>query len=718
MENTFSGSNFNNFALNGNGTITDADILQLTAESEFQSGSAWYQEPISIKENTDIDFYTVVQISTSEEEGADGLTVGFQNSPAGKNALGLDGGGLGYQGISNSLAIELDTAKNEWDLDDNHGALIVNGDPKDPLLNGGNLPFDLDRGEQIHLWFEYSGTNDLLEVFLNNIGEKPDNPYLATKIQIEDYLGSEAYFGFTAATGAKFSEHSVLEANLLVNNPSEAPLNNNPPKAPPIINPLPGSTINPASLKFQLPENFTLDDPDVGDLHGHTDYEIWLEGENQPAWVAYDVTDDFFKIHGVFPTIGTFVNSHSGRDSLLPDKNYLLKVRVADQWGAESPWTEQINRTASPIAPSTDPNIPWEVLEEGYAIDVVAEELRLPVHLDFNTTNGLIVGSELHDGPFTVDSTGNVYRLAKLIDYDPGNDIGGESERGAIGIAYHEESHSLFQGLLDANNYPVIYRLFLSDDGLSTVSMEKIWEYPDEGRQAHQIGNLAIQDGYLFVNMGDKFDPQTAENLDSPWGKILRMSLDGSAVANNPFYDESDGINAKDYIYSYGYRNPIGGAWLDGQYYVVENGPESNDRLAVNLPGKNYGWNGEADSLIPDALYVWGVTEAPVDITFDDGGNGYISLSGPTYGSGQSKGKTIDKVTITEDGTALASQPTDFVRYIGDGKESAGGVLYIPEGFGFAEGLYWTSLYPDNSDLGPTGVGAKLYRVSEVSVPS
>ena len=103
-----------------------------------------------------------------------------------------------------------------------------------------------------------------------------------------------------------------------------------------------------------------------------------------------------------------------------------------------------------------------------------------------------------------------------------------------------------------------------------------------------------------------------------------------------------------------------------------------------------------------------------MDIAFDDGGNGYISLSGPTYGSGRSKGKTIDKVTITEDGSNLAALPTDFVRYTGDGKETASGVLYIREGFGFSEGLYWTSLYPDNPDLGPTGVGARIYRLSEV----
>ena len=637
------------------------------------------------------------------------------------DALGLDGARLGDQDISTSLAIELDTDifRFRRSIDGQSSYLYVSGAEAENIranfadtFTEAGLAFKVSAEPQDDLIDLYRfrsnrGTYLLVgEDERNSINSDPNLSSLFTEegrafsvygagagkaqefsrfrdLNIpSNYLyatGTEAETIRTEFASTFVDEGVAFEANLLSIN--------NPPQAPQIINPLAGSIINPASLKFQLPEDFTLDDPD-GDQHEHTDYEIWLEGENQPAWVAYDITDDFFKIHAIVPTIGTFVNSHSGRDSFLPDQNYILRVRVADEWGAESPWTEQINRTASVTATSPQENIPWKVLEEGYGIDVVAEGLRLPVQLDFNTTNGLIVGSELHDGPFTVDSTGNVYRLAKLIDYDPGNDIGGQSERGAIGIAYHEESHSLFQGLLDANAHPVIYRLFLSDDGLSTVSMEKIWEYPDEGKQAHQIGNLAIHDGYLYVNMGDKFDAQTAEDLDSPWGKILRMSLDGSAVANNPFYDVSDGINAKDYIYSYGFRNPIGGDWFDGEYYVVENGPNRNDRLVVTLPGKSYGWNGKTNSLLPDALYVWGVTESPVDIAFDDGGNGYISLSGPTYGSGRSKGKTIDKVTITEDGSTLDSKPTDFIRYTGDGKETASGLLYISEGFGFSEGLY------------------------------
>ena len=66
-----------------------------------------------------------------------------------------------------------------------------------------------------------------------------------------------------------------------------------------------------------------------------------------------------------------------------------------------------------------------------------------------------------------------------------------------------------------------------------------------------------------------------AQNLNFYRGKILRLNLDGSAPADNPFYDAGDGITAKDYVFASGFRNPFGGAWreADGAHYEVENGP-------------------------------------------------------------------------------------------------------------------------------------------------
>jgi glucose/arabinose dehydrogenase len=50
--------------------------------------------------------------------------------------------------------------------------------------------------------------------------------------------------------------------------------------------------------------------------------------------------------------------------------------------------------------------------------------------------------------------------------------------------------------------------------------------------------------------MGDGDVPAVAQNLDDFRGKILRVNLDGSAPADNPFYNAADGITARDYIYA------------------------------------------------------------------------------------------------------------------------------------------------------------------------
>ncbi|TCN23993.1 PQQ-dependent sugar dehydrogenase [Mesobacillus foraminis] len=100
----------------------------------------------------------------------------------------------------------------------------------------------------------------------------------------------------------------------------------------------------------------------------------------------------------------------------------------------------------------------------------------------------------------------------------------------------------------------------------------------------HHGGRLRIgPDGKLYATAGDAAVPENAQNLNSLGGKILRLNLDGSVPADNPFRDS--------YVYSYGHRNPQGLAWdEDGTMYASEHGPSAHDEINVIEPGKNYGW--------------------------------------------------------------------------------------------------------------------------------
>ncbi len=238
--------------------------------------------------------------------------------------------------------------------------------------------------------------------------------------------------------------------------------------------------------------------------------------------------------------------------------------------------------------------------------------------------------------------------------------------------------------------------------------------------QSHQISNASIgPDGKLYIHNGDGFNAATAQNLDSYRGKILRLNLDGSAPSDNPFYDDANGINARDYVFAYGVRNPFGGAWraADGDHYSVENGP-SIDRLARIEAGVDYGWDGTNSSMRINALYNWSPAHAPVNITFVQpetfGGSrfplasqnrAFVSESGPTYFSGpQVRGKRIVSFEFDASGEVVGG-PTTFVEYVGTGRATVVGLTAGPDG------LYFTELYRDLDAKSPIDRGARVLRV-------
>ncbi|MFC7684852.1 PQQ-dependent sugar dehydrogenase [Ureibacillus sp. GCM10028918] len=100
----------------------------------------------------------------------------------------------------------------------------------------------------------------------------------------------------------------------------------------------------------------------------------------------------------------------------------------------------------------------------------------------------------------------------------------------------------------------------------------------------HHGGRIEIgPDEKLYATAGDAGDTTTPQDLNSLGGKILRMNLDGSIPADNPFPNS--------YIYSYGHRNPQGITWSsDGTMYASEHGNDANDEINVIEPGQNYGW--------------------------------------------------------------------------------------------------------------------------------
>lgn len=99
-------------------------------------------------------------------------------------------------------------------------------------------------------------------------------------------------------------------------------------------------------------------------------------------------------------------------------------------------------------------------------------------------------------------------------------------------------------------------------------------------------------DGSLFVTLGErqaKHFTIRAQDLESHFGKIVRLSADGQVPTDNPFREVP---GAQPEIWSYGHRNVQGAAIhpVSGELWVVEHGPKGGDELNVAKAGANYGW--------------------------------------------------------------------------------------------------------------------------------
>ena len=98
-------------------------------------------------------------------------------------------------------------------------------------------------------------------------------------------------------------------------------------------------------------------------------------------------------------------------------------------------------------------------------------------------------------------------------------------------------------------------------------------------------------DGKLFVLLGERSilpGRVQAQDMNSHFGKVVRINPDGSVPPDNPFVGRA---GARPEIWSYGHRN-IQAAALDeqGRLWEVEMGPQGGDELNRPERGRDYGW--------------------------------------------------------------------------------------------------------------------------------
>lgn len=209
---TFAGAS--ELAINGNAAI-NGTVLRLASNAGNQVGSAFLSNPLTIGPDTSLSTRFVYRIHGSAD-GADGMT--FMIQGAGPNAIGAAGSGLGYDGIGQSLAVEIDNYAGTGDPNANHIAVLSNGSVTTHLATF-TPAWDLENELSQTIWVEYDGPANRLNVYAAEGATtlRPATPVLTLAIDLPALVGSQAWFGFSGATGGLFNNHDVEAWNLSVN---------------------------------------------------------------------------------------------------------------------------------------------------------------------------------------------------------------------------------------------------------------------------------------------------------------------------------------------------------------------------------------------------------------------------------------------------------------------------------------------------------------------
>jgi hypothetical protein len=179
-------------------------VLQLTDNRGGEATSVWFNNQVGVGP-----FSTTFTLEDTPANGADDLTFVIRADSRGTTALGPSGGGAGYAGITNSIAVKFDL----W----NHGnhapystGLFTGGQApdSDPSKDVSLAPIQLGSGDPLQVTLTYDGAM-LTEMIVDMTTHAMFTHSYA--LNLAQVIGANsAYVGFTAGTGGVASIQKIL----------------------------------------------------------------------------------------------------------------------------------------------------------------------------------------------------------------------------------------------------------------------------------------------------------------------------------------------------------------------------------------------------------------------------------------------------------------------------------------------------------------------------
>jgi glucose/arabinose dehydrogenase len=168
------------------------------------------------------------------------------------------------------------------------------------------------------------------------------------------------------------------------------------------------------------------------------------------------------------------------------------------------------------------------------------------------------------------------------------NEVEARNEGGLLGMALHPdfENNGLLYAVYNYNrsgrHLEKLVRFHYTNNTLENpvVLFDNII-----GSTNHNGSRLWITqeaDPKIFMTTGDAFDQSLSQPTATLNGKVLRLNIDGTIPADNPFPNNP--------VWTYGHRNQQGLIMVNNILYASEHGPSIEDEVNIIEKGHNYGW--------------------------------------------------------------------------------------------------------------------------------
>lgn len=245
----FDESYYDIFEVEKPATISN-DALQVTldtASSEImnlthQSGRVFFKEPfklwdgdINVTDNATVvgSFNSSFLINIYRPQNATpGEGMAFVIAPdlnlpehSSGEFLGLTNSSTDGNPSNKIVAVEIDTFKQEFDIDDNHIGINLHSvrSVKNASLTPYNMTIAPIGARFYNVWVDYDGVGKVMEVYISEqetktgpTPPKPGSPILSYNLNLRDHVRQYSYFGFSASTGDDYQLNCVLRWNLTV----------------------------------------------------------------------------------------------------------------------------------------------------------------------------------------------------------------------------------------------------------------------------------------------------------------------------------------------------------------------------------------------------------------------------------------------------------------------------------------------------------------------